>query len=275
MRILFSSRLLKNERSFTLVEMLLVISILGILSTIVVVSVADSIEKARMVRSMNFASSIRRNLSTSERAGWSFNSTSSNTEVNDDSGNGNSVTLKGLASLSSDTPMRTIGGATSTDFSLRTLSESDYGDAGNKSAFRPGAITISFWFKVNSFTPANQAWMISNYEGPGGGYTVAVDTFGILEFRFFTAAGTQNVIQSPAYIIKTGKWYHAAVSYDGVSIAKIYLDSKKITEQAVGVPGQMYYSADSRPLNIGRCQAYGPHGFDGYIENLEIYNSVF
>lgn len=273
------------EKSFTLIEILLVLSILGILSSIIFVSVADHIDRARMVRSMNFASSIRRTLSVSEKAGWSFNSTSSNTVVNDDSGNANSLTLKGSAALSGDTPMRTIGGATSSDFSLRTLSESDYADAGDKSAFRPEAITISFWFKIDSFhADTAEPTIVSNYEVfPSGGYWVGVQKdWGIIDFRYFAARTNpphdiiQVQIMSPANMVSTGKWYHLAVSYDGAGTGKMYLDGTKIAENSsTGASGPMYYGSSGQPLNLGRTSSLSPHGFDGYIENLEIYSSAF
>jgi len=62
----------KVKQSFTLIEILVVIVIIGILSSFIFFTINDSVEKAQITKSKMFAESIRNNLLLNLVSEWKF-----------------------------------------------------------------------------------------------------------------------------------------------------------------------------------------------------------
>ncbi len=87
---------------FTLIELLVVIAIIGMLASIVLVSIGGTRQRARIAAGMRFQSSIHHGLGAYAAGIWNFDEGSGNTAL-DVSGYGNHGTIHG-ASYTTDTP---------------------------------------------------------------------------------------------------------------------------------------------------------------------------
>ena len=76
------------QKGFTLLELLVVIAIIGILSSIVLVSYNGYADKARLAKTLQWASSVNHSLGDRVVGVWSFDNINGAT-VYDDSGNNN------------------------------------------------------------------------------------------------------------------------------------------------------------------------------------------
>jgi len=87
-----------KKNGFTLLELLVVIAVIGILSSIVLVSYKGQTEKARTAETLSWAGSVNRLLGANTVGAWTFDNISGTT-VYDDSGNGNNGTIYGGATV--------------------------------------------------------------------------------------------------------------------------------------------------------------------------------
>ncbi len=100
-----------KNKAFTLIELLVAISIIGLLSSIVLVSLKGTREKAKIAKSLEFSHSIQHVLGSEAVGIWSFDE-GSGTTAQDSSGYGNTGTIYGGASYTPDTPHSIVGTGT-------------------------------------------------------------------------------------------------------------------------------------------------------------------
>ncbi len=83
----------KNKKGFTLIELLVVIAIIGVLSSIVLVSLSGARERAKIARAQQFSDSLRGGLQHSIISWWKFDENAGNKAY--DNWGGNDVNLSG------------------------------------------------------------------------------------------------------------------------------------------------------------------------------------
>jgi prepilin-type N-terminal cleavage/methylation domain-containing protein len=139
------------RKAFTLVELLVVISIIGLLSSIAVVSMGSSREKARLASGQQFAASVDHAVGDQIVGQWNFDECSG-TVANDTSGNGNNGAFVGSPTWSTNTPS---GKGCSLNFNAvgNYISVPDSNSLDLASNF-----TISFWVYLNVST--NSVFML-------------------------------------------------------------------------------------------------------------------
>jgi prepilin-type N-terminal cleavage/methylation domain-containing protein len=248
------------DRAFTLLELLVVITIIGVLASIVVVSMSGSTDSATIAKGKAFSQQVRALLGHEAVLDLNFNESTADTcpdgeDVCDASGYGNNGTLYGNASF---IPSSVDGYALSFD------GAGDYVNCGNNSildVFRTSGsklLTIEVWIKRNIIGTAQQ---IINKGIAGEGYKLEfTPANGIL----FTTWGVKDYYFSST--VTDTKWHHIAIVFDSSYDATFYLDglsNEKIAGNLVGI-------SSNQSLEIG-IRSSTTHSFSGLIDEVRIY----
>ena len=238
----------KKKRGFTLVELLVVISVIGLLSSIVLVSFNEASDKAKIPICRRCGSIIKHSIGDQLVGEWTFDNDTV-TEIIDASGFGNDGLYQGGLSLS-DHVDGIMGQALEFDGS------NDYVDI-NKDIFNSQNFTVTLWAK-RSDTSANCLYRI---EKPGGSGERIVVVLG---------AGSMNYYRNNGAYIGTGSiignvdvWSHYAF-VESTTGCKIYLNGEEVGS-----------SNTPMGINMGHFREIGrDYPFNGYIDNFRIYDKI-
>ncbi len=130
------------KKGFTLIELLVVIAVIGMLSSIVLVSLKGTNYKAKMAKAESFSSQIAHVLRNEAVGIWSFDDAASGTAL-DSSGYGNNGTVVGA------TPVADRKGQSNKAYSFNGIS--DYVELGNPLLFNSNfpELSVEAWFESN------------------------------------------------------------------------------------------------------------------------------
>jgi len=253
----------RNIRAaFTLVELLMVIAIIGLLSTVAVVATSSTRSKAQLVASQDFEASVQRGVGADMIGEWLFDETSG-TAAADTSGNGHNGTIAGATRVSG-----VSGNALS-------FVPGSYVSLGNDASLDPLNFTITAWVKPGDFSgPYNYIYsnardccgsynginfVISNYLLVGGIWNVAGGWPG----------GSQGV-SSNARITNSASWTFVAFTFNGSKLA-LYInghqDNTANSNYPVGQPA-------SGSTYIGAMGVIPSLGMNGSIDQVRLYGSA-
>jgi len=222
-----------KEKSFTLIELLIVIAILGLLASIVFVSLRGSKESATIASGLAFGAQTHHALAVNAVGIWNFNEGTGATIAIDMSGNNNNGVIHGTSyeCLIHDTPNNE---GCSLDFD----GGSDYVDCGSKASLNniSGEITIQAWVYPRN-TSANE-YIVSNTGNTASenGYGLKIDSN---NKAMFTVWNTSSHIVTGTTDVVLDKWHHIVTTFNGKEL-KIYLDGKEDATSSwtgsIGVP---------------------------------------
>lgn len=252
-----------RQKGFTLIEMLVVVAIIGLLATIVLVSLQASREKARIAKGLQFSANIYHSLGAFAVGVWDFDEGTTGTcsdgkDICDFSGNENNGTLNG-AEHNEDTPSKKgysldfDGGSEhvliGSDDSLNNISE---------------AVTVSGWIYCRESDPPWYQYIVSNDRDCCGVYA-GYSLFIVGTRGYFQIWGKENPGDiAERYRIDTvrnisfEKWHHLVGTFNGTEL-KIYLDGE--FEDTLAFTGLI-----ATPASFGL--AIGGLGYDPSIWNL-------
>jgi prepilin-type N-terminal cleavage/methylation domain-containing protein len=248
------------KQSFTLVEILVVIVIIGILSSFIFFTINDSVEKASIAKSKMFSESIRNNLLLNLVSEWKFDDS---TNLGLDSWGSNNGTNHGATAIT-DESQCVSGGCASFD------GDDDYISIANNSTlnFNTSDFTIAFWAKVNTVT--NNAVFISK-DWTDGVYAVRIigtNYSGVIK----ALAGT--TAYPATYAIKTNKWEHITMVVDRDDTVILYQDITVRTPIDISVD-QSKNISPSTSLYLGYSHGYISNVYlDGFMDEIQIYNAA-
>ncbi|MFA5249048.1 MAG: LamG-like jellyroll fold domain-containing protein [Candidatus Paceibacterota bacterium] len=243
-----NNRQLKMEKAFTLIELLVVIAIIGILAGMVVVNMSGATERARIAKSINFASSIQRIMATSLAGEWNFDSQN----ANDSSGNGNNGTVNGGAVTTTTTP---YGNGIAGQYAMSFDGINDYvaiPAVSSNSAIQ----TFSFWVYIRGAVSGNQ------YCIDQGGNN---NSFSVYNNHFRIITSTSFIYDSIA-VPAADRWYFLTKVFDGSRLS-LYVDGK--------LDGGMSASGLApNAITFGNYGGGGNYRLNGIIDEVRIYNTA-
>lgn len=268
---------IRAKNAFTLVELLVVISIISLLSSVVLASLAGARDKAKTSASQQFNTNIYHGIGDSLVAWWNmedgWNGTScSGTTVKDDS----TIANNGTAAV--NTWSTDVYSGYNGRCSLSFNGSSQKVTIPYDSRSRPTAqMTVSAWVKpatgsLNALreiyrSDGSDGTILVSFQGSGncsgGGGTGGCITFGINTGGSYSELDVN--ISSQDW---ENKWSLVTVSYDG-SKKKIYKDGKEIgSVSASGSVGQ----AQGAVAYIG-CYSGSLEFFSGLIDDVRVYSN--
>jgi len=258
------------NKSFTLIEILVVIVIIGILSGFIIVSMAGVSSKATIAKSQVFANSLRDSLLMNLVSEWKLDQANNpSTDQTPDSWGANPGTLKedsyaGACDVAHCPQLQTSGCVSGNCFLFDGTN--DYITI--NSAPENNNKTLEAWFYAYALSNVRQIAGDSFDGGAGSqrGYILRTSGANVLA-TIGDGSGTYVEIQTP---VSLRTWYHVVLVHDyDNSKLTLYVNGSKINDAVV-----TGYTASSNYFVLGKYSGYNAWNFSGLIDSVLLYNSV-
>lgn len=257
---------MKNNKikSFTLIEVLVVIIIVGLLATLILFSTNDAFDKERRMELLNLSTGLKSKNPESLVAEWNFDgptpagSAATNSDVRD-SWEYNHGDITGHAPTVKPEEDCVSGKCLYFDGMDDYI---QFGDVTNKFT----GVTVSLWINPSDTSGRNlldSNPLILHYRGAG--FYLRLDGGGVCGYLGWSPAPSAN------------KWSHIVATWVNPTIGdgqmKIYIDGKKQTTE-LACAGGTYGRISSGPLTIGKNFNTYQVWYKGLIDEVNIYNKA-
>src|SRR3990167_1030982 len=248
------------RKGFTLIELLVVIAIIGLLASIVTVSLSSSQDRAKQAKIESFAAQVHHALAADAVGIWDFDDAAAGT-ANDTSGLKNNGTLPG----GSNNPTSSTDRYENANRAYSFDGSGDYiritgGILQNKTA-----LTFSLWFVAQS-QPIDYARLI-DYGWTTDAFMFVYRASNALQFQTSDNGNLQAAATTS--LIPDNKWHHAVAVWQSGVGQKLYLDGK--------IAGSA--SSNSFSPSLGTDILYmggqsSSNSYVGSIDDVRIYKSA-
>jgi prepilin-type N-terminal cleavage/methylation domain-containing protein len=256
---------INNNKGFTLIELMVVISVIGMLASVILVSLQSARDKGRVSSGIIFSTTMYHAWGADALGVWNFDEDNG---LFIDSGP-NNFNLSCVGTCTRNSNLKPTSSGSSLDFSAEAnqASNTNYLDSGTINQSLSTGYTTSVWIYLSNNSTAGIAYVV----------------FPRLAFLNFAAAATPaqiNIGPRTAaypngyqlnYATPINKWVNFAVSYDGTNNLRIYIDGK--LNQAISV-GAATLGTTVSQITVGNEGAGALHFIRGAIDELSIYKSV-
>ena len=253
------------RKGFTLIELLVVIAIIGLLASIVTVSLSSSQDRAKQAKIESFAAQVHHALAADAVGIWDFDDAAAGT-ANDTSGLKNNGVFPGGSSNPTSSTDRYENANRAYSFD-----GGDYIDLGTPAAlsFSSKRITISTWIKPTLLTGNRFIIEVGN---PNGWGVKLVD--GAIHFGFHNG-WTSWTTDTPVIV---GKWQHiVVVGGDGQKI-QIYVNGNvdnNLTNNDPPLFTHWTLTNGGGNAKIGvKADLSVAERFNGSIDDVHVYKSA-
>ena len=243
----------KRLRGFTLIELIIVITIIGLLMSIVLASLKSSREKARIAKGKQFSQTINHTLGAYAVGIWNFESIDGG-KVVDTSGYNHDGELYNGVTLASGIKGNCL------DFD----GTNDYVEISNSEDVNGENITVEVWIYPRD---SSSLQMIVSKFGANKDYGL-----GINNGHVYIWYGQGGNYTKQLGTIKAYKWQHIALVFKGWNAYEAYIDGKLVGSDSGTSPQRASTTAN---VEIGRAGSIGAHYFNGLIDEVKIYNQAF
>lgn len=254
----------RHTGGFTLIEILVVISIIGMLAAVIIVKSGSSKDKVRIAKASAFAAQSYRVIANTSRGRWDFDEASGSL-IQDSSGNGMDGSIAGPVTRSNDT-------YSAQGYSLSFNGTSNVVEIPDPLRLMNPKPAISFggWFKTAN--PLQTSSLFTKIYGGGYGFvfndplapnmlSAQVDVGSI-----YYATGIPNTK------ITANKWHHIFAVYDGSKL-DLYFDGA-LYSSTVTPGGPVFYNNPEMQICIGADVNY-PNCSGNYYSGLADEFRVF
>ena len=253
------------NKAFTLIELLVVIAIIGILASIVLVSLGGAKDQAELAKAQSFARQIRTSLGLSLVGEWKFDdevgtTTKDNSGLDNDGVLGDGSCTPGIGFCPAWTNNGIFGKALVFDGDNDHVAVVD-NDSLN---FGTDNFSISLWIKADTI---QGTWpVIYSKKQDGDNRNILFLTNGQITFMY-----KDNGVwwRQGGSSLKDDTWHHIVVSADRSSKTKIYVDSDIVVNEDSYI-GDI---DNTGPTHIG-CESVDQNNFNGIIDEVQIYNEA-
>jgi len=251
------------NKSFTLIEILVVIVIIGIISGFIIVGMAGVSDKANIAKGQAFAGSLKNSLMLNLISEWRLDETSGTTAK--DYWDSNNGTWDGVAGAYTSPSWRTASECVSNGC-LAFDGTDDYVDCGiNDSLKAPNELTIGAWVNLVSYD-SHWRGIMATREDWGTGIAFWLNQTGNI---YFSAAGTHYNFST---VVPLNKWKYLTVTFSLANQEIItYMDG------VASAPQSRSSALPNFPITRIGIQAVGvyPLGYaqwNGKIDDVRLYN---
>ena len=252
---------LSLSKGFTLIELMVVIAIVGLLASVVLVSMQGVRGKAKTAQVLQFSQSIQNVLGAEAVGIWSFETIETGNKVIDGSGYGNNGITNGANLVLG---LEQLGNA------LNFNGVSEYVNiAHNSSLDLTADLTIEAW--INPKLGGGSDGIISKGTGDNDAaytYYLSVRNTGQIDFSGGNSSGGRawDLTTIPDDALTANTWQHIVASVGG-NKAKVYVNGKLIkTFDNVLSTRQ----SNTNNAMIGRSKTTGEY-WDGLLDEVRIY----
>ncbi len=254
------------NKSFTLIEILVVIVIVGILSAFIIIGMAGVSEKAAIAKGQAFAGSLRNSLLINMAGEWKFEGPTAidGDAVTDDikdswGGNNTGITITGTPKIKGGNSC-VSGKCLSFNGTTDTV---NCGSGGTDLRVSSGsAMAVEAW--VNLVDPSRLQSVVSEW-------TPWILFISSSKMRFYIRSSGADYSVSSNTVLSSNQWHHIAVAYTKSDLsAAFYLNGKRDGNPAFSVTID---NPSSVLLQIG---GYGNINtrLGGMVDEVRIYNTA-
>jgi prepilin-type N-terminal cleavage/methylation domain-containing protein len=249
------------KKSFTLIEILVVIVIIGILSAFIIVSMSGVSQKATIAKGQAFGNSLKNALMINLVSEWRLDETSG-TAVSDTWGGGNNGTWSGPAGTYTSPSWRTASECVSGGC-LAFDGTDDYVNCGAGTNLDiTGALAISIWV----YPKTNSAFGGIVIKGIDDKFQLVARNDGYFEIYVENGSGVGQALSTVP--ITVNAWQHLAAIFNPTA-QYLYLYKNGAETKVSCTIGSL--RSNSTDFYIGRYSAYY---FNGLVDEVRIYNAA-
>ncbi|GMX58789.1 MAG: hypothetical protein MCSN_4430 [Candidatus Microsyncoccus archaeolyticus] len=250
------------NKSFTLIEILVVIIVVGILSSFILVGMSSISESANIAKSKAFSDSLRNSLLTNLVSEWKLDE-GTGTTAYDSWGTNNGTLTNGPTWVTSGCVSNNCLSFDGTD---DYISINPFSLSGDK-------LTFEFWLKCSQQS-YHQTILGDGSQSNTVGYIFIYreSTGRAILFQFADGTAWRYVSSGNFFIGSENVLVHLTITSDYTNrIIKFYKNGVLFSQPVVSYP--MLFPSVSRTRYLGSYNS-GSHRFNGLMDDIRIYNDI-